>query len=82
MLEASQITQNWMRAAAAAAAAATVARPTTPKPTPPPPPPAVINGTGNPPAGGPNQGESRFSFKSLNLCAIFAKNNWITVCKR
>ena len=54
MLEASQITQNWMRAAAAAAAAATVARPSTPKPT--PPPPAVINGTGNPPAG-PNQSE-------------------------
>ena len=52
MLEASQITQNWMRAAAAAAAAAKAARPATPKPT--PPPPAVINGTGNPPTA--NQG--------------------------
>ena len=72
MLEASQITQNWMRAAAAAAAAATVARPTTPKPTPPPPPPAVINGTGNPPAG-PNQGESRFSIKSLNFAQFLPK---------
>ena len=54
MLEASQITQNWMRAAAAAAAATTAARPASPKPT--PPPPAVINGTGNLPAA-PNQGE-------------------------
>ena len=70
MLEASQITQNWMRAAAAAAAAATVARPSTPKPT--PPPPAVINGTGNPPAG-PNQGESRFSIKSSNFAQSLPK---------
>ena len=54
MLEASQITQNWMRAAAAAAAATTAARPASPKPT--PPPPAVINGTGNLPTA-PNQGE-------------------------
>ena len=57
MLEASQITQNWMRAAAAAAAAATAARPATPKPT--PPPLAVINETGNPPTA--NQGR----FQSL-----------------
>ena len=70
MLEASQITQNWMRAAAAAAAAASVARPTTPKPT--PPPPAVINRTGNPPAG-PNQGESRFSTKSSNFAQSLPK---------